>query len=130
MSGKGAGPGAGAGSGLAQAGIIPVVALREADGTNGITVDIPGMGRERGEGGEAIAPMQRFDPLALPPPGSPAAATVTINLPVLRGGIDAAVGAVTPAAAAPTLARSQDAARAKLQQPLPAWIGHVLDGAR
>jgi len=77
-----------------------------------------------------MPPLQRFDPLSVALPDGGGASVVTIDLPVLRGGAAAAARNDGPAPAAPALPRNAGMRQAGSQQPLPAWIGHILEGGR
>ncbi|MQP66196.1 hypothetical protein GE253_12675 [Niveispirillum sp. SYP-B3756] len=93
-------------------------------------VRVPGMGRERVTDGEPMPPLQRFDPMALPSTQE-AGKALSIDLPVLRGGA-AAAGRPdnAPVPDSPAPARRNDPPPQSGQQPLPAWVGHVMGGGR
>jgi hypothetical protein len=77
-----------------------------------------------------MPPLQRFDPMALPNM-SGAGEALSIDLPVLRGGAAASVppGDV-PVSDVPAPVRRNDPPPQSGQQPLPAWVGHVMGGGR
>ncbi len=95
-----------------------------------MTIRLPGTGRQREGGEEPMPPLQRLDPLAVPPPAAGAGPAITINLPTLRGGASADQRSAGPAPAAPALPRHVQSMQLPSQQPLPAWVGHILEGAR
>ncbi|MCW2243149.1 hypothetical protein [Azospirillum canadense] len=128
-SGEG-GAGGGVGASERRTGVAASTSVPDPAGAaSGMTIRVPGMGGQWEET-EPMPPLRRFDPLVSDSAGAPGTPTVTINLPVLRGGAAAAPRADAPVPAAPALARHNEPSQPKPPQPLPAWVGHILEGAR